>query len=189
MSSQSLYKVSGNIAANALVNNDKYKTMYQESIVNPEGFWREHGKRIDWIKPYTKIKKTSFDDHNLSINWFYDGTLNASANCLDRHLAEHSDRVAIIWEGDNASEQRKITYGELHADVCKFANALRSQGVRRGDIVTIYMPMVPEAAVAMLACARIGAVHSVVFGGFSPDSIASRVIDGKSKVIITSDEG
>lgn len=189
MSSQSLYKVSGNIAANALVNNDQYKKMYQESIVNPEGFWREHGKRIDWIKPYTKIKKTTFDDHNLSINWFYDGTLNASANCLDRHLAEHSDRVAIIWEGDNASEQRQITYGELHTQVCKFANALRSQGVRRGDIVTIYMPMVPEAAVAMLACARIGAVHSVVFGGFSPDSIASRVIDGKSKVVITADEG
>jgi len=189
MSSQSLYKVSGNIAANALVNNDQYKTMYQESIVNPEGFWREHGKRIDWIKPYTKIKKTTFDDHNLSINWFYDGTLNASANCLDRHLAAHSDRVAIIWEGDNANEQRKITYGELHTQVCKFANALRSQGVRRGDIVTIYMPMVPEAAIAMLACARIGAVHSVVFGGFSPDSIASRVIDGKSKIVITSDEG
>lgn len=163
--------------------------MYQESIVNPEGFWREHGQRIDWIKPYTKIKKTSFDDHNLSINWFYDGTLNASANCLDRHLEKNADRVAIIWEGDDAKDQRTITYGELHTDVCKFANALRSQGVRRGDIVTVYMPMVPEAAVVMLACARIGAVHSVVFGGFSPDSIASRVIDGKSKVIVTADEG
>ena len=189
MSSQSLYKVPSAIAENALVDNDQYKKMYQESIVNPEGFWREHGKRIDWIKPYTKVKKTSFDDHNLSINWFYDGTLNASANCLDRHLEKNGDTVAIIWEGDDASEQRKITYAELHADVCKFANALRSQGVTKGDVVTMYMPMVPEAAVAMLACARIGAIHSVVFGGFSPDSIASRVIDGKSKVIITADEG
>ncbi|WP_434926522.1 acetate--CoA ligase [Shewanella sp. HL-SH2] len=189
MSSQSLYKVPSAIAENALVNNDQYKKMYQESIVNPEGFWREHGKRIDWIKPYTKIKQTSFDDHNLSINWFYDGTLNASANCLDRHLEKNGDTVAIIWEGDDANEQRKITYAELHADVCKFANALKGQGVVRGDVVTIYMPMVPEAAVAMLACARIGAIHSVVFGGFSPDSIASRVIDGKSKIVITSDEG
>ncbi|OBT11807.1 acetate--CoA ligase [Shewanella sp. UCD-FRSSP16_17] len=189
MSSQSLYKVPADFANNALVDNDKYKKMYQESVVNPEGFWREHGKRIDWIKPYTKIKKTSFDDHNLSINWFYDGTLNASANCLDRHLEKNGDRVAIIWEGDDANEQRKITYRELHTDVCKFANALRSQGVCKGDVVTIYMPMVPEAAVAMLACARIGAIHSVVFGGFSPDSIASRVIDGNSKVLITADEG
>jgi len=189
MSTQSLYKVSSEIAENAHINEEQYKKMYQESIVNPEGFWREHGQRIDWIKPYTKIKKTSFDDHNLSINWFYDGTLNASANCLDRHLEKHSDKVAIIWEGDDAKDQRTITYGELHSDVCKFANALRSQGVRRGDVVTVYMPMVPEAAVVMLACARIGAVHSVVFGGFSPDSIASRVIDGKSKVVITADEG
>ncbi|MBB1383292.1 AMP-binding protein, partial [Shewanella sp. SR41-2] len=189
MTPQSLYKVPSDIAENALVNNDQYKKMYQESIINPEGFWREHGKRIDWIKPYTKIKKTSFDDHNLSINWFYDGTLNASANCLDRHLEEHGDKLAIIWEGDDANEQRKLTYAELHTQVCKFANALRSQGVNKGDIVTIYMPMVPEAAVAMLACARIGAVHSVVFGGFSPDSIAARVIDGKSKVLITADEG
>ncbi|MDO6638527.1 acetate--CoA ligase [Shewanella sp. 5_MG-2023] len=189
MSSQSLYKVPADFAKNALVDNDKYKKMYQESVVNPEGFWREHGKRIDWIKPYTKIKQTSFDDHNLSIEWFYDGTLNASSNCLDRHLEDNGDRVAIIWEGDDANEQRKITYRELHTDVCKFANALRSQGVCKGDVVTIYMPMVPEAAVAMLACARIGAIHSVVFGGFSPDSIASRVIDGKSKVLITADEG
>ncbi|WOT06501.1 acetate--CoA ligase [Shewanella youngdeokensis] len=186
---QSLYKVPSDIAKNALVDNEQYKKMYQESIVNPEGFWREHGNRIDWIKPFTKVKKTSFDDHNLFIKWFYDGTLNASANCLDRHLETNADKVAIIWEGDDAKDQRTITYGQLHADVCKFANALRSQGVRRGEVVTIYMPMVPEAAVAMLACARIGAIHSVVFGGFSPDSIASRVIDGNSKVIITADEG
>ncbi|WP_394203441.1 acetate--CoA ligase [Shewanella waksmanii] len=189
MSMQSLYKVPSDIAANAHINEEQYKKMYQESIVNPDGFWREHGQRIDWIKPFTKVKKTSFDDHNLSINWFYDGTLNASANCLDRHLADKADKVAIIWEGDDAADQRTLTYGELHAEVCKFANALRSQGVRRGDVVTVYMPMVPEAAVVMLACARIGAIHSVVFGGFSPDSIASRVIDGKSKVVITADEG
>lgn len=183
------YKVPESIASSALINDEKYKRMYQESIVNPEGFWREHGKRIDWIKPYTKIKQTSFDDHNLSIEWFYDGTLNAAANCLDRHLADKADTVAIIWEGDDANEQRTITYGQLHTEVCKFANALKSQGVRRGDVVTMYMPMVPEAAVAMLACARIGAVHSVVFGGFSPDSIASRIKDGKSKVVLTADEG
>ena len=188
MNTQSLYKVPSNIADNAHINEQEYKTMYQESIVDPEGFWREHGQRIDWIKPYSKIKKTSFDDHNLSINWFYDGTLNASANCLDRHLTNNADKVAIIWEGDDAKDQRTLTYAELHTSVCKFANVLRSQGVTRGDVVTIYMPMVPEAAVAMLACARIGAVHSVIFGGFSPDSIASRVIDGKSKVIITADQ-
>ena len=189
MSMQSLYKVPSDIAANALVNDEQYKKMYQESIVNPEGFWREHGNRIDWIKPFTKVKQTSFDDHNLFIKWFEDGTLNASANCLDRHLENNADKLAIIWEGDDANDQRTLTYGELHAEVCKFANALRSQGVRRGDVVTVYMPMVPEAAVAMLACARIGAIHSVVFGGFSPDSIASRVIDGNSKIVITADEG
>ncbi|MBV7314558.1 acetate--CoA ligase [Shewanella sp. NIFS-20-20] len=189
MSTPSLYPVPSDIAATAHIDQDTYKRMYQESIVNPEGFWREHGQRVDWFKPYTKVKNTSFDDHNLFIKWFYDGTLNASTNCLDRHLADKSDTPAIIWEGDDASEQRQLTYAELHTQVCKFANALRSQGVRKGDIVTIYMPMVPEAAVAMLACARIGAVHSVVFGGFSPDSIASRIIDGKSKVVITSDEG
>ncbi|MGI2261522.1 acetate--CoA ligase [Shewanella sp. GXUN23E] len=189
MSTQSLYKVSDSIAADAHINNEKYKRMYQESVVNPEGFWREHGQRIDWMKPFTKVKDTSFDDHNLYIKWFYDGTLNASVNCLDRHLADKGDKPAIIWEGDDASEQRTLTYAELHRQVCQFANALKGQGVRRGDVVTLYMPMVPEAAVAMLACARIGAVHSVVFGGFSPDSIASRIIDGKSKVVITADQG
>lgn len=189
MSTQSLYKVSDSIAADAHINNEKYKRMYQESIVNPDGFWREHAQRIDWMTPFTKVKDTSFDDHNLYIKWFYDGTLNASANCLDRHLETRGDKPAIIWEGDDASEQRTLTYAQLHKEVCQFANALKSQGVRRGDVVTLYMPMVPEAAVAMLACARIGAVHSVVFGGFSPDSIASRIVDGKSKVVITADEG
>ncbi|MBT1445800.1 acetate--CoA ligase [Shewanella sp. JM162201] len=189
MSMQSLYTVPAEIAANALVNNEQYQKMYQESVSNPEGFWAEQAKRIDWIRPFTEVKDTSYNDQNLYIKWFADGTLNASANCLDRHLATKGDTVAIIWEGDDAAEQRTITYRELHADVCRFANALKAQGVKKGDVVTIYMPMVPEAAVAMLACARIGAIHSVVFGGFSPDSIASRVIDGKSKLLITADEG
>ncbi|WP_372873197.1 acetate--CoA ligase [Shewanella sp.] len=189
MSTQSLYSVPADIAQNALVNNEQYLKMYQESVSNPEGFWGEQAKRIDWIKPFTQVKDTSYDDQNLYIKWFHDGTLNASANCLDRHLATKGDDIAIIWESDNASEQRKVTYRELHLEVCRFANALKAQGVQKGDVVTIYMPMVVEATVAMLACARIGAIHSVVFGGFSPDSIASRVIDGKSKVLITADEG
>ena len=189
MSTQDLYPVSADFAENALVNDDKYKEMYQASIDDPEAFWGEHGKRIDWFKPYTKVKKTSFDDHNVSINWFYDGTLNASYNCLDRHLEENGDRVAIIWEGDDAAEQRTLTYKELHQEVCAFANVLKAKGVKTGDVVSIYMPMVPEAAVAMLACARLGAVHSIIFGGFSADSISSRVIDGNAKVVITADEG
>lgn len=189
MKAQSLYHIPSTIADNALITDEKYKKMYQESIINPNGFWREHGKRIDWITPYNKIKKTSFDDHNLYIKWFYDGTLNASANCLDRHLQHNKNKLAIIWEGDDASKQRTLTYSQLHQQVCQFANALLSQGVRRGDVVTIYLPMIPEAIVAMLACARIGAIHSVIFGGFSPESIAARIIDGASKVIITADEG
>ncbi|USD38903.1 acetate--CoA ligase [Ferrimonas sp. SCSIO 43195] len=189
MSTQSLYPVNADFAAGAKVNEEQYRRMYQESVVNPEGFWREHGQRISWFKDYTKIRKVSFDDHNLYIKWFYDGTLNASYNCLDRHLDSRGDQPAIIWEGDDASEQLILTYSQLHQQVCAFANALRGQGVQRGDVVTIYMPMVPEAAVAMLACARIGAIHSVIFGGFSPDSIASRIIDGKSKVVITADQG
>ncbi|TKB58709.1 acetate--CoA ligase [Ferrimonas aestuarii] len=189
MSNQSLFPVTPELAAQSKINDEQYRRMYQESVVNPEGFWREHGKRITWFKDYSKIRKVSFDDHNLYINWFYDGTLNASYNCLDRHLETRGDQPAIIWEGDDASEQLTLTYSQLHEKVCAFANALRGQGVQRGDVVTLYMPMVPEAAVAMLACARIGAIHSVIFGGFSPDSIASRIIDGKSKVVITADQG
>ncbi|WP_298772136.1 acetate--CoA ligase [uncultured Shewanella sp.] len=189
MEAQSLYKIPSTIAEKTLINDEQYKKMYQESVINPTGFWREHGKRIDWIKPYSQIKKTSFDDHNLYIKWFYDGTLNASANCLDRHLKHDENKLAIIWEGDDAKKQRTLTYLELHQQVCQFANALLSQGVRRSDVVTIYMPMIPEAIIAMLACARIGAVHSVIFGGFSPESIAARIIDGQSKVVITADEG
>jgi acetyl-CoA synthetase len=133
-------------------------------------FWGEHGKRIDWIKPFTKVKNTSYDYHNVSIKWFEDGTLNVSANCIDRHLATRGDQPAIIWEGDDPSESKVITYKELHHEVNKFANVLHAQGVKKGDRVTIYLPMIPEAAYAMLACTRIGAVHSIVFGGFSPDS-------------------
>ncbi|NRA83334.1 MAG: AMP-binding protein, partial [Gammaproteobacteria bacterium] len=189
MNTQDLYPVTNDFAQNALVNNDKYNEMYQQSITQPDIFWGEHGKRLDWIKPYTKVKETSFEAPNVSIKWYSDGTLNASANCLDRHLENNGDDIAIIWEGDDAKDQRKVSYRELHQMVCKFANGLKAKGVKRGDIVSIYMPMVPEAAVAMLACARIGAVHSIIFGGFSSESISSRVIDGQAKVIITADEG
>ncbi|GAB3393855.1 acetate--CoA ligase [Azotobacter armeniacus] len=189
MCAASLYPVRPEVTAQSFTDEVSYKAMYQQSVINPDGFWREQAKRLDWIKPFTKVKQTSFDDHHVDIKWFADGILNASYNCLDRHLEERGDQLAIIWEGDDPSEQRLITYRELHEDVCKFANALRGQDVHRGDVVTIYMPMIPEAVVAMLACARIGAIHSVVFGGFSPDALAGRIADCKSKVVITSDEG
>ena len=189
MSAASLYPVRPEVAANTLTDEATYKAMYQQSVVNPDGFWREQAKRLDWVKPFTAVKQTSFDDHHVDIKWFADGTLNVSYNCLDRHLAERGDQAAIIWEGDDPSESHTITYRELHEEVCKFANALRGQDVHRGDVVTIYMPMIPEAVVAMLACTRIGAIHSVVFGGFSPEALAGRIIDCKSKVVITADEG
>ncbi|MCQ4264336.1 acetate--CoA ligase [Stutzerimonas stutzeri] len=189
MSAASVYPVRPEVAAQSLTNEASYKAMYQQSVINPEGFWREQATRLDWIQPFTEVKRTSFDDHHVDIKWFADGTLSVSANCLDRHLDERGDQVAIIWEGDDPSEHREITYRELYQEVCKFANALRGQDVHRGDVVTIYMPMIPEAAVAMLACARIGAIHSVVFGGFSPEALAGRIIDGNSKVVITADEG
>jgi acetyl-CoA synthetase len=173
----------------AYVDDAKYQAMYQASIRDPDTFWGEHGKRVDWIKPYTKVKNTSFDSHNVSIKWFEDGVLNVAANCVDRHLAKRGDQVAIIWEGDDPKVDQKITYRQLHAEVCRFANVLKSRGVKKGDRVTIYLPMIPEAAYAMLACARIGAIHSVVFGGFSPDSLAGRIEDCKSTVVITADEG
>ena len=150
---------------------------------------KKHGKIIDWIKPYSKIKDVSYDLNDLHIKWFYDGTLNASANCLDRHLDSKENDTAIIWEGDDPSEQKIITYRELYEDVCKFANVLKSYGAKVGDRITIYMPMIPEAAIAMLACTRIGAIHSVVFGGFSPDALAGRIQDCDSSIIITADEG
>ncbi|WP_019994597.1 acetate--CoA ligase [Aureimonas ureilytica] len=166
-----------------------YNSWYEASVNDPEGFWREHGQRLDWIKPYTKVKNTSFAPGNVSIRWFEDGTLNLSANCLDRHLNERGDQTAILWEGDNPEESRAISYKELHGDVSRMANVLKDLGVQRGDRVSIYMPMIPEAAVAMLACARIGAVHSVIFGGFSPDALAGRMEGAGSRVLVTADEG
>jgi acetyl-CoA synthetase len=173
----------------SMIDNAGYLAMYEKSIADPEGFWGEEGKRIDWIKPYTKVKDVSYAKEDLHVKWYYDGTLNVSANCLDRHLATRGDQTAIVWEGDNPAEDKKITYSELHREVCKFSNALKGLGAKKGDRITIYMPMIPEAAVAMLACARIGAIHSIVFGGFSPDALAGRINDCDSNLIITSDEG
>ena len=189
MSDELLFPPSAETAAHAHVDDATYQDMYQRSITDNEGFWAEHGKRIDWIKPYSRIENVSYDASNLSIKWFEDGTLNAAANCLDRHLAERGDQTAIIFEGDEPTDSRHITYRELHEEVCKFANMMKSRGVSKGDRVTIYMPMIPEAAVAMLACARIGAIHSVVFGGYSPDALAGRIQDCDSSTIITADEG
>ena len=172
----------------AWIDNERYVAEYQRSIEDPEGFWGEHGKRIDWIKPYTQVRDCSFTG-DVHIRWFADGTLNVAANCLDRHLASRGDRTAIIWEGDDPAEARHITYRELHLEVCRFANVLKGRGVTKGDRVTIYLSMIPELAFAMLACARIGAVHSIVFGGFSPDSLAGRIHDAACKVVITADEG
>ncbi|HHQ6628193.1 MULTISPECIES: acetate--CoA ligase [Serratia] len=177
------------IADRALINPEQYQQYYQQSVQDPAAFWGEHGKILDWIKPYTSVKNTSFDPGHISIRWFEDGTLNLSANCLDRHLAERGDQTAIIWEGDDPTQSAKVTYKQLHHDVCQFANVLKKLGVKKGDVVAIYMPMVPEAAVAMLACARIGAVHSVIFGGFSPEAVAGRIIDSNAKLVITADEG
>jgi acetyl-CoA synthetase len=187
--SEKIYPVPTEWENRAFINDAKYKEMYARSVSDPDGFWAEHGKRIDWIKPFTKVKHTSFDPHNVQIKWFEDGTTNVSLNCIDRHLATRGDQVAIIWEGDNPSESKSITYNQLHDEVSRFANVLKSKGIAKGDSVTIYMPMIPEAAYAMLACARIGAVHSIVFGGFSPDSVAGRIEGCQSKVIITADEG
>ncbi|PHM50236.1 acetate--CoA ligase [Xenorhabdus miraniensis] len=181
--------IPADIADTALISKQQYRQDYQWSLQDPEGFWGEKGKIVDWIRPYTKVKNTSFDPGHINIRWFEDGTLNLSANCLDRHLEERGDQTAIIWEGDNPAESRHVTYRELHYDVCQFANVLKKLGVKKGDVIAIYMPMVPEAAVAMLACARIGAIHSVIFGGFSPDAISGRVIDSNAKLIVTADEG
>jgi len=189
MSADNLYPVSPAFASKALIDDQRYQQMYQASVSDPEAFWAEQAKRIDWMRTFSKVKQTSFDDHNVDIKWFVGGHLNVSANCLDRHLAERGDQTAIIWEADAPGHSKHITYRELHAQVCRFANALKHQGVAQGDVVTIYMPMIPEAAVAMLACARIGAVHSVVFGGFSPEALAGRILDCGSNVIITADEG
>lgn len=174
----------------AFIDRATYEAMYARSISDPEGFWREEARRIDWIKPFTKVKNTSWDLDNLFIKWFEDGTLNVSANCIDRHLPKRAKQTAIIWEPDDPNEDpRHITYEELHREVCLFANVLKKHGVKRGDRVTIYLPMIPEAAYAMLACARVGAVHSVIFAGFSPDSIAGRIEDCQSSIVVTADEG
>ncbi|HOV04020.1 MAG TPA: acetate--CoA ligase, partial [Kaistiaceae bacterium] len=189
MSEVKVYPVPESVAKAAHVDNAKYLEMYKASVEDPDGFWGEHGRRVDWMKPFTKVKNTSFAPDNVSIKWFEDGTLNVSANCVDRHLATRGDQVAIIWEGDDPADDKKITYKELSVHVQKFANVLLEQGVKKGDRVTIYLPMIPEAAYAMLACARVGAVHSIVFGGFSPDSLAGRIQGCDSNVVITSDEG
>ncbi|CAM5181087.1 Acetyl-coenzyme A synthetase OS=Bosea thiooxidans OX=53254 GN=acsA PE=3 SV=1 [Bosea thiooxidans] len=187
--SETIYDVPSAWSDKAWANDARYQEMYAASIKDPEKFWGEHGKRIDWFKPYTRVKNTSFEPGKVSIKWYEDGTTNVAHNCVDRHLAKRGDQTAIIWEGDNPAESKVITYRELHAEVCKFANVLKAHGVEKGDRVTIYLPMIPEAAYAMLACARIGAVHSVVFGGFSPNSLASRIEDSDSKIVVTADEG
>ena len=183
------YEVPEGWAERAYVDAPKYRDMYAFSSSNPDGFWDYHGKRIDWIKPFTKVKNTSFDPGKVSIKWFEDGTTNVSMNCIDRHLANRADQTAIIWEGDDPGDSKRITYRQLHERVCRLANVLKGHGVTKGDTVTIYLPMIPEAAYAMLACARIGAVHSIVFGGFSPDALAGRIEGCNSKVVITADEG
>ena len=189
MTQDRLFAPSASTVANALIDNSGYQAMYDASIADPDAFWAEHGKRIDWIKPYSQVSDVSYDKADLHISWFGDGTLNATANCLDRHLDGRGDQTAIIWEGDDPADSRHISYAELHEEVCKFANVLKAEGAKKGDRITIYMPMIPEATVAMLACARIGAVHSVVFGGFSPDALAGRIQDCDSNMVITADEG
>ena len=189
MEQDMIFEPSADLAKSALIDANGYAALYQDSIANPDQFWAEHGKRIDWIKPYNQISDVSYDAKDLHIKWYADGTLNAAANCLDRHLATRGDQTAIIWEGDEPDQHRHITYRELHEEVCKFANVLKANGAKKGDRITIYMPMIPEATVAMLACVRIGAVHSVVFGGFSPDALAGRIQDCDSTMVITADEG
>ncbi len=189
MSEHDLCPVPADWAQNALVDEAKYNEMYAQSIDDPEAFWGEQGKRIDWIKPYTQVKDVSYARDDLHIRWYQDGTLNASVNCLDRHLATRGDQTAIIWEGDDPNDSKSLTYRELYEEVCRFSNVLKANGAKKGDRITIYLPMIPQIAVAVLACARIGAVHSVIFGGFSPDSISGRIHDSDSTIIITSDEG
>jgi acetyl-CoA synthetase len=173
----------------AYIDPDAYEGWYLDSVARPDTFWGEEGRKLQWIKPFTKVKDTSFELHNFHIRWFEDGTLNVCVNCIDRHLPARANQTAIIWEGDDPTQSRHITYAELHREVCRFANVLKANGAKRGDRVTIYLPMIPEAAYAILACARIGAIHSVVFAGFSPESLAGRILDCKSEVVVTADEG
>ena len=187
--SEAVHEVPASWAKKAHIDEAKYKSMYAQSVKNPEAFWTEHGRRIDWIKPYTWAKRASFAPGKVSIEWFGDGTTNVALNCIDRHLAKRAKQTAIIWEGDDPKESKHITYQELHDEVCRLANVLKAHGVKKGDTVSIYLPMIPEAAYAMLACARVGAIHSIIFGGFSPDALAGRIEGCKSKVVITADEG
>jgi acetyl-CoA synthetase len=189
MMSEKIYAVSAEWQKRAHVDDAGYTAKYAASIKDPEAFWGEEGKRLDWIKPYTRVKNTSYAPGNVSIKWFEGGELNVSVNCIDRHLEKRGDQTAIIWEGDDPRDSRHISYRELHRETCRMANVLKAHGVKKGDRVTIYLPMIPEAAYAMLACTRIGAVHSIVFGGFSPDAIAGRIEDCDSTIVITADEG
>ena len=189
MSEDKIYDVPADWAKRAWADDAKYKEMYAASISDPNKFWGEQAKRITWIKPFTKVKNTSYAPGNISIKWFEDGTLNACFNCVDRHLEKRGNQTAIIWEGDDPKDDKKITYKQLHAEVQKFANVLKKQGVKKGDRVTIYLPMVLEAAYAILACARIGAIHSVVFGGFSAKSLNERIIDAGARLVITANAG
>jgi acetyl-CoA synthetase len=186
---QAVYPVPASWAQRAHVDADGYRALYAESLADPENFWRREAQIIDWMTPFTRVSDSSFDEADFGIRWFDDGALNVSANCLDRHLATLGDNAAIIWEGDDPADTRTISYAELHAEVCRFANVLKANGVNKGDRVTLYLPMIPEAAMAMLACTRIGAIHSIVFGGFSPDSLANRIQDCDSRLVITADEG
>ena len=188
-SNNSIFKVSAKWARRAYVDKSEYEKKYKLSIRDNEGFWKKEGKRSDWIKPYKKIKDVKYSKTEVKIKWFYDGTLNASANCIDRHLNDKKNKTAIIWVGDNPKDSKKISYKELHKNVCKAANGLKQLGIKKADRVTIYLTMIPELAYVMLACARIGAIHSIIFGGFSPDSIAGRINDCQSDYIITADEG
>ena len=183
-----IYSPTTAFAQNAHANKSTYENMYAASITDPDAFWAEQGQRLDWMTPFTKVKNTSFEHSNVSIKWYEDGELNVSANCIDRHLATRGDQTAIIWEGDNPDESTHITYNELHTQVCKLANVYKSLGVTKGDRVVLYMPMIPEAAYAMLACNRIGAVHSIVFGGFSPEALAARLTACGAKLVVTADQ-
>ncbi|MEM9899672.1 MAG: AMP-binding protein, partial [Pseudomonadota bacterium] len=187
--SPSEFAPSPSFAASAVIGKEEASSLRAHATENESEFWRTIGSRLTWSKPFSRIKDVSFDIEDFRIKWFDDGQLNASVNCIDRHLPENSDRTAIIWEGDDPADTRHITYRELHAEVCRMANILKARDVKKGDRVVIYMPLVPEAAYAMLACARIGAVHSVVFGGFSPDALASRIEDCGARTVITADEG
>ncbi|MBT5765808.1 MAG: acetate--CoA ligase [Kordiimonadaceae bacterium] len=189
MSEHHVYPVSATLSEQALINNDRYNELYEKSVSNPEEFWSEMGDRLDWIKKFTEVKDVSYEKNDLHIRWYGDGTLNACVNCVDRHLKDRADQTAIIFEGDDPNVSENITYQKLYEEVCRFSNVLKNAGAKKGDRITLYMPMIPEAVYAMLACARIGAVHSVVFGGFSPDALAGRIIDCESEIVITADEG